>query len=377
MVKSLPEQLARIKANIEEAQQRGKPIWPLNEVDTERIVVEPILEALGYGPLDYRKQVQGVGANYPDYLILPGSDQRWVLEAKEWDLRLDERWERQAVNYANNNGAQWAVLTNGRTWWVYNTRVPGDLSQQRVHEIADICDADVDTEFLAYLSRTSIEDGELDRVYRAREIRTAVLAELMGRNRQILKAIRDAVRRSLDRNVELEDVSGALTSLLDARVQSSPPAAKVELAKAEAVAVPAEPGWVPLADLAADASRCTRQKPAEVRLGSVEPSQVTTWCQVAEIVLRSPGVLDRLQLPFRAGPRSERYFLSYEARHPDGKEMRAPHELDHNGRRVYVEMHYSAKNLLAILASVLRAAGADPASVSIWLAASNTQQDET
>ena len=244
MVETMRRQLAKAMENVQRAKEMDA-LWPLNEADTERLVIEPVLRALGYGELDYRKRRQGVGADFPDYIILPDTEQKWVLEAKEWDARLEERFERQAVNYASNNGAQWAVLTNGRVWWIYNTQATGDLSRQRVYEISDLSEIDGAIRVLGYLSRTSIQGGELDREYRLRDIRTALIAEFRSRNRRILKTLRTVVGGTLDRNVSSDDIIAALESILspdDAAVTTSHPSAGVEITRAD-------DEWTPLSTL--------------------------------------------------------------------------------------------------------------------------------
>ena len=79
------------------------------------------------------------------------------------------------------------------------------------------------------------------------------------------------------------------------------------------------------------------------------------------LTLRETGAVSAISLPFLAGPRAKRFFLSADPHHLSGEPMTAPHLVELDGQRVFAELHYSAGNLLSILASVLRSAGIDPA----------------
>lgn len=378
MLDRLRQELTSVAANIERAKERGAPSWPLNEANTKRIVVEPLLRALGYDDFDYVKEPFGVGADFLDYLVLPGTDQKWVLEAKEWDARLIERFERQAVNYANNNGAQWAVLTNGRMWWFYNRSAGGDLHQQRVYELADICNTDCAVDVLSRLSRESVVGGLLDREYRGREIWGALREELLAGNRKIVKAMQLAIGRRLDKHVSDQDVIDALRVIVPAETVAAPVGPK----SVEETAPPAElvrppEGFITLADLVESPGLCTGTRPACVRGLGAEAMPTSTWRDVAVFVVEHSPASALGLLPFAAGPRAKRYFLNLEPKHSDGGQMRAPRLISWAGAQVYAELHYSAGNLLLILSHWLRSLGIDIGSVEVNLVGNNDEPAES
>jgi hypothetical protein len=337
-------------------------LLPLNEADTERLIVEPVLEALGYGPLDYRKRSQGVGADFPDYTILPLSERRWCLEVKEWEARLEERHERQAVNYANNNGAQWAVLTNGRAWRIYNTRAPGSLREMLAYEVTDILDARGATESLARLSRESVEGGDLDREYRSREIRSAVLAFLRSGDRTLLRTIQRGAAEQLDRNITVEDVEQALETVLGGPV----PAPGVDVGPTPPEpAPPGQPlsatGVLALPALAQQASRLAGTKPASVCLPDGTETGLATWRDLAETVVQ--WLLDQGRvpaLPFSATQRGSNYLLNAEPLHGDGEPMRTYRCFNTPQGVVYLDVHRSARNIVASVVALCQAVSQPP-----------------
>ncbi len=132
----------------------------LNEANTEHKIIDPLLPLLGYSPLQISKRGHdSVANNFPDYTLLPNTPHKWFLEAKRLDLPLQEKEVTQAIGYASSQGAEWAVLTNGRTWDVYKAHLQKPLREKRVMHIADLfSDADAIAQLLL-LSRQSIQNG--------------------------------------------------------------------------------------------------------------------------------------------------------------------------------------------------------------------------
>ena len=127
-----------------------------NEAVTEQELIRPVLEELGW--TDYLPQ-QGTGRNedIPDYLLFTDSESKQraagqsdpeeryrdaavVAESKRYDLALDSRDRDDRVQASTPHGqilrylstadivssgaVRWGLLTNGRTWRLYNYGAP-------------------------------------------------------------------------------------------------------------------------------------------------------------------------------------------------------------------------------------------------------------
>lgn len=107
---------------------RGRRVR-LTESDTIRVLVLPVLEALGWDLQDVdevRSEYRHAAADNPvDYaLFLHGSPALFV-EAKALGVSLDDRKPLlQTLNYANAAGVDWCVLTNGAEWRIYKVHAP-------------------------------------------------------------------------------------------------------------------------------------------------------------------------------------------------------------------------------------------------------------
>lgn len=357
------QRLNQIQTNLRQAVSLG---FALNEAETERLIVEPILEALGYGPLDYSKRAMGMGADYPDYIILPFSERKWCLEVKEWERRLDVRNERQAVNYANNNGAQWAVLTNGKSWWLYNTHVPGDLRDMRVYQIDDVFSAGEAVSVLTRLSRESVEGGELDREYRTREVRTAVNAFLASGNKSLLRIVSKAVSEDLDRHITQEDVEAALASIVGVGPPLEPgPPDEPEKPEFKPPVTLSES--MTLSQLAENKRELSHSKPTAVRLPSNEETAVGDWRDLAEVVVSwALSQVEEPKLPY-TGTRGRNYFLNREPMHSNGKPMKANRCLNHPSGPIYIDVHQSAASFVTRISALCTDMGLDPTSIVVQL----------
>jgi predicted transport protein len=127
----------------------------------------------------------------------------------------------QAINYANNDGVLWCVLTNGSRWSVYKTNEPVAMDRKLLLEV-DLAEENDSTsekaKLLALISRKAVEAGELDsfgeRVFTDARVRAALEALSLDAPETLIKAIGsrlegpkvspDAIRRSLGRILDFK-----------------------------------------------------------------------------------------------------------------------------------------------------------------------------
>ncbi len=101
----------------------------LTESDTIRVLILPILEALGWDLRDVdevRSEYRHAAQDNPvDYALFLHSTPSLFVEAKALGVSLDDRKPLlQTLNYANAAGVDWCVLTNGSEWRIYKVHAP-------------------------------------------------------------------------------------------------------------------------------------------------------------------------------------------------------------------------------------------------------------
>src|SRR6266702_1703971 len=90
---------------------------PFNEENTAVVLIEPILAALGWDLTDLAsvdRQYRVFDGTKLDYALKIGGKASLFVEVKGLSQSLDDpKFIAQTVNYANNEGVLWCVLTNG------------------------------------------------------------------------------------------------------------------------------------------------------------------------------------------------------------------------------------------------------------------------
>lgn len=108
------------RAKIEALRKYG-----LKETPTRTIVIDPLLEALGWDirdPDEVQLEYPTVDGKSVDYGLKLNKKCVLLVEAKAFDDPLtDVKAITQVVNYANSGGIVWCILTNGLTWKVYRS----------------------------------------------------------------------------------------------------------------------------------------------------------------------------------------------------------------------------------------------------------------
>ena len=61
---------------------------PANEAATLFRIIDPLLLAMGYSPLEIEPEGSVSQFQRPDRTMLPGTEHEWYLEAKAWGRRL-------------------------------------------------------------------------------------------------------------------------------------------------------------------------------------------------------------------------------------------------------------------------------------------------
>ena len=175
----------------------------LNEMETRRHAIDPIIAALGYESLEHRREGAHLRASgqFVDYLLAAG-ERKVVVEAKKLESQLGAKESSQLVGYCAQEGIRWAILTNGLDWHIFDTEVSGNWESKRVATI-DLAAAqrdgrlDVALRPLALFARDALGDSDADlSAWSQRERARSHLDELLGNpGSSAVKAIVASMRR--------------------------------------------------------------------------------------------------------------------------------------------------------------------------------------
>src|SRR4051794_37838230 len=129
-----------------------------------------MIASLGWDPIDLdmvEREVKVFEGTYLDYSLKLDGVPRLYVEAKGLNENLDDKkFIAQTINYANNDGVIWCVLTNGMRVRVYKTNEPVAMDRKLLFEVdlADDADTPADkAKQLRLISRDAVDASDLDR----------------------------------------------------------------------------------------------------------------------------------------------------------------------------------------------------------------------
>lgn len=237
----VPDTITKVLQNAEKLKRNGAG----NEANTKALLIEPMLASLGWDPGDLdsvEREVKVFEGTFLDYALKLVAQPRLYVEAKGLIENLDDKkFIAQTINYANNDGVLWCVLTNGLRYRVYKTNEPAAMDRKLLFEVdlSDESETPGDkANLLKLVSRRAVENGELDqfgdRVFTDGRVRKA-LAELGA---QPPRSLLDMVVEKLGHPaVDANALRLSLARVLDAATPPTP--------RPEGAAQPTAPGPPP------------------------------------------------------------------------------------------------------------------------------------
>ena len=140
--------------------------WHRSEAATVSTVIRPMLEALGWDKFEgIWEQHQVEGASHVDLALVISEQPVVFVEAKPFGAKLlpDGSEVKQALDYAYKRGVNWAVLTTGGQWWVYDAFAKVPHPRKRILAV-DVLSSEADGDKvsgLALLSPDAVSSGKL------------------------------------------------------------------------------------------------------------------------------------------------------------------------------------------------------------------------
>jgi len=211
----------------------------LKEMPTRTIIIDPMLEALGWDirdPNEAELEYPTVDGKSVDYALKISGKAVLLVEAKALgDPLSDVKAITQVVGYATNAGVEWCLLTNGETWRVYCALEKCEAPKKMMFEVSlspqssPAMTAEKLAERLWPISKTEVAKGTL------REIHQAIFVE--GRVRCALDALMADPPRSLvnlvrkniaDRSLSATAIRGVIPGIWTGRKPATGPTAAVK-----------------------------------------------------------------------------------------------------------------------------------------------------
>lgn len=308
---------------------------PANEAETCNRVIYPLLLAAGYSHLDIRSQDSDTAKGKPDYTILPNDDENmWFLEAKAWRVSLEESHAHQSLNYVNTQGKRWVVLTNGRTWRLYDNHIIGKEGVKLVAEF-DLKDAQF-AGLLTALAKSSVIGKKLEPFVQNQRLYSTLAAQLSEPGSDVVKAVTKVVKAlpGMNRVTSAEIVGFFRSSRTDeTHIEATSSAATTPHVEAQGK-------LIPLKEVTPE--HVTGRRPVCLTLADGKELRADNWKRVSVLVAEHCLNLGlETKAPIFSSPKAKSPLFDRTGSSESAR-MREPVELQMNGGSFLVETHFSA-----------------------------------
>lgn len=103
-----------------------------HETRTRQVLIDPLLQELGWDVSDPRSvQLEyRVGQQWADYALMSDGQPVAVIEAKRLGRGLQDDEIMQVLNYANRDGIDYMIVTDGDNWEMYEVFKRGTLEER-------------------------------------------------------------------------------------------------------------------------------------------------------------------------------------------------------------------------------------------------------
>lgn len=139
----------------------------LDESGTRLMVNHFLTEVLGFIPIEEIKTEYMIRGTYADYVIQTKGERQFLVEVKALSFALSEKHLRQAINYGANEGIEWAMLTNGKSFQFYKILFNKPIESRKIFEfdLSNTSQFKECVEVLQYITKDGINNKGLSALW--------------------------------------------------------------------------------------------------------------------------------------------------------------------------------------------------------------------
>jgi len=210
---------ARLGDRLSSGLKRFQPILSaaksrdVNESDTSMIVTDVLAEVFGYDKYSEVTRELCIRGTFCDLATRIEGKFQMLIEVKAIGLELKDMHIKQAVDYAANQGVEWAALTNGHQWKVYRVIFTKPIDAELVLDIDLLAlnpKSAEDIESLYLLTRESMLKSGLYAYHDHLQATNKFYLAAIILSDAVLETARRELRRLSDAKVEVEELREAL-----------------------------------------------------------------------------------------------------------------------------------------------------------------------
>lgn len=182
----------------------------VNESDTVVIVTDLLQEVFGYDKYAEITSEHMIRGTFCDLAVKLDGTFSFLIEVKAIGLELKDQHVKQAIDYAANQGCEWAVLTNGAIWKVYKVTFAKPIQHELVVDIDLLALNHRNSEhieLLGLLAKEGWQKAQLGEYHSQKQALSRFTLAALVLSDPILDVLRREIRRlSPDVRVETKEI---------------------------------------------------------------------------------------------------------------------------------------------------------------------------
>ncbi len=195
----------------------------LDESATRLMINSFLTDVLGFATLDEIKTEYMIRGTYADYIVQMKGKRYFIVEVKSMGLELSQKHLRQAVNYAANEGIEWALLTNAKRFDFYRILFTKPIDSRKVFsvDLSDERQLRASSDHLQYLTKQLLPGRGLDHLWHRYSALEPSNVSRMLFSKPILNYLRRELRRMYKSKFTEDEIKDVITRVIEERIESS------------------------------------------------------------------------------------------------------------------------------------------------------------
>jgi hypothetical protein len=184
---------------------------------TARIMINSFLsQVLGYEETVDISTEYAIKGNYADYVVRLGRKIQFVVEAKATKYDLNEHHLKQSIDYAANEGIDWAILANGRQIQLHRVLFEKPIRSQKIFEfdLADLKQISKAAKNIVFLTKKSVIKSELETLWKRVDALTEVNLKKALHSPEVIRALRLQVKKKSGINFTDTEIAKSVDAIL-------------------------------------------------------------------------------------------------------------------------------------------------------------------
>lgn len=195
----------------------------LDESGTRIMINSFLSDVLGYQQLEEIKTEYMIKGTYADYVIQVNKTRHFLVEVKALSFELSEKHLRQTINYGANEGIEYALLTNGRSFEFYKIIFDKPISSRLIFavDLTDLNGLKNAMGYLQHLHKESVVKNSFKPLWNKCEATDPYNIAGIICSDPVLQAIKKLIRNKYNEKCADEVILSAVHKIVTDRMDSA------------------------------------------------------------------------------------------------------------------------------------------------------------